>query len=188
MARMQPPNRDIRLEIVRRGAVERGMEVPEPVVELIASHLTEDARLLHGALNRLSAASQATREPITRTLAMRTLEELFQSNRRLVPLPDIAKAVCEVCGVDSQLLRSPDRSRAVSEPRMLAMWLARKYTRAPLAEIGEFFGGRSHSTVISAGKRVNSWMESSAVNPGKQSAPNGIQDLVQQIEYQIRAS
>lgn len=188
VARLQLPDRVTRLEIVRRVANERGLSVPEPVVELIANHLTEDVRLLHGALNRLAAASQALGEPITRSLAVRTLEELFQSNRRVVALPDIAKAVSEVCGVEQDRLRSADKSRSVSEPRMLAMWLARQYTRAPLSEIGEFFGGRSHSTVISANKKVKTWVESGHDLQSNRTAPSGIQDLIQQIELQMRAS
>jgi len=76
----------------------------------------------------------------------------------VVRLSDIEKAVCRVFGLESQSLQSDGKSRRVSQPRMLAMWLARKHTRAALSEIGSFFGRRSHSTVISAQKRVDQWM------------------------------
>ena len=69
-------------------------------------------------------------------------------------LADVQKAVCDVFGVEPAQLRSERKGRSVSEPRMLAMWLARKYTRAAWSEIGEFFGRRSHSTVIAAHSRV----------------------------------
>lgn len=188
VAHLQPPDRLTRMEIVRRMADERGLSLPEPVVELIANHLTEDVRLLQGAVNRLAVASQAMREPITKSFAVRALEELFQSNRRVVALPDIANAVSEVCGVESDRLRSADKSRSVSEPRMLAMWLARKYTRVPLSEIGEYFGGRSHSTVISANKKVKHWVDSGHNLQSNPTVPSGVQDLIQQIELKMRAS
>jgi chromosomal replication initiator protein len=63
-----------------------------------------------------------------------------------------------VLGLEPQSLRSNRRTSAIAHPRMLAMWLARKHTRAALAEIGEFFGRRSHTTVISANKKVGRWM------------------------------
>jgi chromosomal replication initiator protein len=64
----------------------------------------------------------------------------------------------EVFGLEPQALRSARRTSAVAHPRMLAMWLARKHTRAALAEIGEFFGNRTHTTVISANKKVGQWL------------------------------
>src|SRR5690606_23230949 len=81
-----------------------------------------------------------------------------QANFRAVRLKDVERAVCEVFAIEPQALHSPKRSRAASQPRMLAMWLARKHTRAALTEIGEFFGRRSHSTVISASNKVEGWM------------------------------
>ncbi len=74
-------------------------------------------------------------------------------------LADIEKAVCETFGLEPASLQSDAKGRRVSHPRMLAMWLARKHTRAALSEIGHYFGRRSHSTVVSAQKRVAGWME-----------------------------
>ena len=73
-------------------------------------------------------------------------------------LTDIEKAVCEVFGLETTSLQSDAKAKRVSHPRMLAMWLARKHTRAALSEIGHYFGRRSHSTVLSAQKRVEDWM------------------------------
>jgi chromosomal replication initiator protein len=70
-------------------------------------------------------------------------------------LPDIEKAICDVFGLEPKSLQSDRKARYVSQPRMLAMWLARKYTRAALSEIGHYFGRRSHTTVISAQKKVD---------------------------------
>ena len=73
-------------------------------------------------------------------------------------LPDIERAVCETFGLEPKSLREPGKSRAANQPRMLAMWLARKYTRMAFSEISEFFGRRSHTTVISAEQKVNRWV------------------------------
>ena len=77
-------------------------------------------------------------------------------------LADVQKVVCDVFGVEPAQLRSDRKGRSLSEPRMLAMWLARKYTRAPWSEIGQFFGRHSHSTVISAHRRVEKLIASQA--------------------------
>jgi chromosomal replication initiator protein len=97
-------------------------------------------------------------EPLDRPLAERVVTEINHQCTRPVLLGDIQKAVCDVFGVDAKNLKSNKRSKSVSEPRMLAMWLARKYTRAAWSEIGDYFGRRSHSTVISAHRRVESLM------------------------------
>ncbi len=77
---------------------------------------------------------------------------------RVVKLADIERAVCDVFGLSPTACNRAAKAKAVSQPRQLAMYLARKYTRAPLAEIGCYFGRRSHSTVISAEKKVEGWM------------------------------
>ena len=77
-------------------------------------------------------------------------------------MADIEKAVCETFKLDPSSLQSGRKAKSVSHPRMLAMWLARKYTRAALSEIGQYFGRRSHSTVISAQKRVDGWLSEGA--------------------------
>ena len=73
-------------------------------------------------------------------LAEEALGDMVRQNSRVVGLADIEKAVCKVFGLESRTLQSADKSRRVSQPRMLAMWLARKHTRAALSEIGQFFG------------------------------------------------
>jgi chromosomal replication initiator protein len=91
-------------------------------------------------------------------MAQQALSEMIRSSSRVVRLPDIAKAVCEAFGLETASLQSDRKVKRISQPRMLAMWLARKYTRAALSEIGDYFGRRSHSTVVSAQKRVEGWL------------------------------
>jgi chromosomal replication initiator protein len=86
------------------------------------------------------------------------LADIVGDHAKPVQLRQIENAVCEVFGLDGECLQQKRRVKALNEPRMLAMWLARRYTRAALSDIGQHFGRRSHSTVISAQKSVSKWM------------------------------
>ncbi len=183
---LQPADQATRLEILRRLAERSTSSVPEEVLAWMAEHLDGDARRLSGALHRLEASERAFGRPIDMELAQASLRDLIGSARRGVQLPDIARAVCDVFGVDPQRLQSSQKERALSQPRALAMWLARKHTRAAYSEIGAYFGRRSHSTVISAQKQVGRWMD--------QQQPvllaNGtcaVDEAIRRVETQLRA-
>jgi len=148
------PDYATRVGIVRQLASQRHISLDEVTVALIATQVVGSARQLSGAINRLSATSLALGEEISPDMARVALAEFVQQNAPAVRLADIQRAVCEVFGVEAASLKSNRKTRSVAEPRMLAMWLARKYTRSALGEIGEFFGRRSHSTVISAQRKI----------------------------------
>ena len=175
-----------RLGIVEQMARQFEMNVPKEVQHFIASRLTGHARELSGALCRLRATSDALRRPINLGMAEEALAEMIRHSHRVVRLPDIQKAVCDVFGIDQASLQSGCRTKRASHPRMLAMWLARKHTRAALSEIGEFFGRRSHSTVVSAQKRVDSWL---ADNQQIEMADAlfTIDDAIQRVEQTLQA-
>ncbi len=186
VCRLEPAEYATRLGIVRHQAAQLGMNIPEEVQAYVATHLTAQARELIGALKRLHAMSLAHERPITMTLAEETLAELVDHQNRLVKLPDIEKAVCEVFGLDPDSLQSDRKGKLVSHPRMLAMYLARKYTRAPLAEIGSYFGKRSHSTVISAQKKIEGWMTGSATQKLAETSLS-VEETIRRVEAQLRA-
>ncbi len=152
------PDYQTRLAILRQLAKRIDFELSDDVAEFVASHLTSNARELAGALNRLDAAARISRQPVTRGMAEEALAELIRHDMRPLRLADIEKAVCDVFGLEAEALQSGRRGKTVLQPRMLAMYLARKHTRAALSEIGQHFGRRSHSTVISAQKAVSGWM------------------------------
>jgi chromosomal replication initiator protein len=158
VCRIEPPDHATRLGILGQMAKRMKLHVPADVQQFVASRLTSHARELSGALCRLMATSQSLGRPISMAMAEEALADLIGHSARAVRLPDIEKAVCEVFGLDPASLQSDVKGKRVSHPRMLAMWLARKHTRAALSEIGHFFGHRSHSTVVSAQKRVEGWM------------------------------
>lgn len=184
--RLEAPEYAVRLGIVRNQVEELGYEVPEDVQTYVASHLTSQSRELIGALKRLQAMSLAHGRPITRALAEEALAELIDHQGRVVKLADIEKAVCDVFGLGPECLQSKRKGKTVSHPRMLAMYLARKYTRAPLSEIGSYFGRRSHSTVISAQKKIEALMAGGAGQ--KQSDTSlSLEETLRRVEEQLRA-
>lgn len=155
---IRPPEFATRLGILRRLREGMQMDVADEVLTMVATHITAGARELRGALHRLQALSLTSGQPIAGDTVEAALVDLAQQSTRVVRLADVEQAVCHVFGVEPNQLRSDRKGRSVCEPRMLAMWLARKYTRAPFSEIGQYFGRRSHSTVISAHRRVERLM------------------------------
>ena len=158
VCRIEPPDYATRLGIVAQMARRMKLTVPIEVQQYLAARLTSHARELSGALCRLKATGPAMGRPISLAMAEETLADLVRNSGRAVRLADIEKAVCDVFGLEPACLQSDAKAKRVSHPRMLAMWLARKHTRAALSEIGYYFGRRSHSTVISAQKRIDGWM------------------------------
>jgi chromosomal replication initiator protein len=176
-----------RLAIVRQLAAELGVKAAEDVFALVATQITAGPRELRGALHRLQAIGTASNQPITRELAESALGELIRQSTRTVRLADVEQAVCDVFGVEAAQLRANHKGRSQSEPRMLAMWLARKYTRAAWSEIGQFFGRRSHSTVISAHRRVEKMITAQA-QVGAGNGPCGVEDAIRRLETALRTA
>lgn len=144
-----------RREIARRLAAEHGFELDEPTAQFLAENFSRHVRQLIGAVHRLHAAGQSQPAPWTPEAARAELADLLETDERSLRLADVERAVCTAFGLERQALQRGDKNVAINAARQLAMWLARRHTRAGLAEIGRYFGGRSHSTVASAHKRVD---------------------------------
>ena len=149
------PERELTLRICENMVKQRELPMDTEVCRLIASRFGVHARQISGALNLLHAVYLTNREPITVATAEESLGDLLRLNRRNIRLSDISKIVCETYGISDETLRSKSRVKQISTPRMLAMWLARKYTRSALSEIGVYFGNHSHSSVISAQRKID---------------------------------
>ena len=105
---------------------------------------------------------------------------------RIVRLADVVRVVCGLFGVKSKDLESESRVRTISQPRMLAMFLARKHTQSAYNEIGQHFGGRNHSTVMSAERKVQQWLdENSTIQVASQSWTIG--EILSTLEQQLLA-
>jgi chromosomal replication initiator protein len=185
-ARILPPDEATRGGIVESLAARRGIVLPADVVRFVAGRMTRNSRELAGAVNRLEATSHMLGVPVTLGMAQECLADLVRSSSRAVRLPDIERAVCTAFGVDAGSLQSACRARRVNHPRMLAMFLARKHTPAALAEIGCFFGRRSHSTVISAQRTVDGWIASGS-RLTLADAEWGIEEAIRRVEEALQA-
>jgi len=184
---IDPPEFATRLAILRQFRDELRLAADDDVLTLVATQISCGARELRGAVNRLQAVSAALDRPITRDWVESALGDLARQSTRPVRLADVEQAVCDVFGVEPTQLRSERKGRAVSEPRMLAMWLARKYTRAAWSEIGQFFGRRSHSTVISAHRRVEKLISDQA-QIGVGNEPCGVEEAIRRLETALQSA
>lgn len=146
--------------ILDRKCADLAVRVPEDVLDLLSGRLHASIRELEGGLNRVVAYAQLTGEAIDLDFAVSTLGDTLRGARRQVTIDDIQKAVCAHFDMKSVDLVSARRARAVARPRQIAMYLAKRLTTRSLPEIGRKFGGRDHSTVIHAVKRIEELRDS----------------------------
>jgi len=185
-ARLLPPDEAVRRGIIESIATRRGLAIPADVVQYVAARMTRHSRELAGAVNRLEATSHMLGLPISLAMAEDALADLVRASARSVRLADIERAVCTAFGIESGALKTAQRGKKVNHPRMLAMFLARKHTPAPLTEIGSYFGRRSHSTVLSAQKAVDEWVASNARITLADSTWD-VADAIRRVEETLRA-
>lgn len=152
------PDAATRAGIVRQMATTLAVGLADDVCAYVAENVVSHPRALAGAIKRLHVMSLAHNTPITLPLATEMLADAATTLTRPVGLGDIESAVCRTFGIELSSLRTERKSRRLDHARMLAMWLARKHTRAAFSEIGTYFGGRTHSTVISAQRKVEGWL------------------------------
>jgi chromosomal replication initiator protein len=151
---------DLRLEILKnRAAAARvhhpGFDVPEPVISFIAKSVTHNGRDLEGALNRLLAHSKLTGQPVTLEMAEREVRDLIRPQEpKRVKIEDIQRVVARQYNVSRGDLLSSRRTANVVRPRQVAMYLAKTLTLRSLPEIGRRFGGRDHTTVLHAVRKI----------------------------------
>ena len=152
---VKPPDLETRIAILKSKAEAEDLYVPEEVCILIANHIRSNVRELEGALVRLSAEASINGTEISVEMAKEALADLFQENRsNNVSIETINKCVCQYFKISATELNSKSRARKFSEPRQIAMYLTKKYTKKTLQEIAQAFGGKDHSTVIHAIQKI----------------------------------
>jgi len=160
VADIHPTDFELRLSIIQAKAERSGLRnIPAEVLDFLARRITSNIRELEGALNRISAYSSLVGRPITVTSAQEVLADLLRANDRKVTIEEIQKRVAEHFSIRFADMHSPRRARAVARPRQVAMYLAKQLTSRSLPEIGRKFGGRDHTTVMHAVKKIESLRE-----------------------------
>ena len=154
VADIHPTTYELRLGILQAKAEQHRTEIPLKVLEFLAHKITSNVREMEGALNRICAHAQLVGRDITIESAQEVLHDLLRANDRRVTIDEIQKRVAEHYNIRLADMHSARRARAVARPRQVAMYLCKQLTPRSLPEIGRKFGGRDHTTVMHAVRRI----------------------------------
>ncbi|HUX80119.1 MAG TPA: chromosomal replication initiator protein DnaA [Alphaproteobacteria bacterium] len=154
VADIHPTTYELRLGILQAKAEQMDTDVPQKVLEFLAYKISSNVRELEGALTRVVAHSTLVGRDITLDSTQEVLRDLLRANDRRVTIDEIQKKVAEYYSVRVSDMHSPRRARTVARPRQVAMYLSKQLTPRSLPEIGRKFGGRDHTTVIHAVKKI----------------------------------
>ena len=154
IADIQPPDMETRVAILQKKAEMEAVMLPHEVAIFLASNIDSNVRELEGSLTRLGAFASLTKAPITVELAKEVLQNTLKGFHKEVTVENIQKTICDYFNLKLGDLKAKGRTKNISLPRQMAMYLCRKHTSTSFPGIGYKFGGRDHSTVIHASKTI----------------------------------
>jgi chromosomal replication initiator protein len=186
VCRLAPPEYETRERIAFFKAERLEADFTPEALRYVAQRFSGSVRELEGALHCLSVHFRMTGRCVTASAARQVLSDLERDCLRTVRMSDVERVVCDFFGVQSDDLRSESRVRSVCEPRMLAMYLARRHTRSAYSEIGKHFGGRNHATVIAAERKVAGWLRQ-GTSLRVASRTCALADILESLEQQLQA-
>ena len=180
---IQPPDLETRIAILRKKAIAENLDVNDEVLEFIASRISSNIRELEGSLLRVTAYAQITNQEINRSLAEVVLKDVLSDpDDTEITIAMIMGQVSDYFQVSIEQMNSADRSRQIVEARQIAMYLCRELTELSLPKIGQAFGGRDHTTVMHANKKISHQMTM------KREIYNHVTELISRIRAQARQS
>ena len=154
-AELQHPDFETRVSILKNKLYRDGVEMPDDIIDYVAKHIKTNVRELEGAIISLIAQSSFNKKEITINLAKEIVEKFVKNTKREVSIDYIQKVVSDYFQMDVGTLQSKTRKRHIVQARQLAMFFAKKFTKASLASIGSQIGKRDHATVLHACKTVD---------------------------------
>jgi len=154
IADIQPPEVETKVAIIYKKAADEKMSMPEDVAYFIATKIKSNIRELEGCLIKLGAHSSLTGLPIDTTMAKVVLKDLISDDEKPVTVDLIQKVTCEYFGLRIQDIKARKRTKEIANARQIAMYIAKQQTRLSLIEIGRYFGGKDHATVIYACRQI----------------------------------
>lgn len=157
---IEPPELETRVAILKSKAEQVRVDLPNDAAFFIAQRIRSNVRELEGAFKRVVANSQFTQRAISVDLVREALKDLLALQDRLVSIDNIQRVVAEYYKIKVSDLHSKRRSRSVARPRQVAMYLSKELTNHSLPEIGESFGGRDHTTVLHACRKIRELIDS----------------------------
>lgn len=177
IADIQPPSVEIKVAILYKKAEYQGINIPKDVAYWLASKVKSNIRELEGCLIKLAAHSTLTGMPITLEMSMNVLKDFLRDEERPIMIEGIQRAVAEIYGIKCQELKSKKRTKEITLPRQIAMFLSRHITNLSLNDIGKNFGDKDHATVIYACKQIEKKMRMD------ESFNRIIENLIDKIKY-----
>ncbi len=161
---VQPPDLETRIAILRKKAMSENLQASDEVLSYIASRISTNIRELEGALIRVTAFANLNRQPVELSLAELVLRDMVtDEDSQEVTAPLIMKVTADYFSISIDALQSADRSRILVTARQIAMYLCRELTDLSLPKIGQLFGGRDHTTVMHACRKITSQMQEKRV-------------------------
>ncbi len=158
-AELQTPDYETRVSILKNKLYRDGVEMPDDIIDYVAKHIKTNIRELEGAIISLIAQSSFNKKEVTLELAQHVVEKFVKNTKREVSIDYIQKVVSDYFEMDVATLQSKTRKRHIVQARQLAMFFAKKFTKASLASIGSQIGKRDHATVLHACKTVDNLAE-----------------------------
>ena len=151
---LEPPELEMRVAILISKAAAEGAEMPEEVAFFVAKNVRSNVRELEGALRKILAYSRFNQKEISIALAKEALRDLLSIQNRQISVENIQKTVADYYKIKVADMYSKKRPASIARPRQIAMYLAKELTQKSLPEIGELFGGRDHTTVLHAVRKI----------------------------------
>ena len=161
LADIQPPDYETRMAIIKNKAIRMGVDMPDPLIQMIAENITANVRQIEGTVNKIMAYQQLMGDNMDKETVFRAIKDLFKDRSDIVPTADvIIDEVCKFYNIDADSLRGQSRTKEVSLARQIAMYQIRSMTNLSLKEIGREFEGRDHTTVIHSIERIEKLIKS----------------------------
>jgi chromosomal replication initiator protein len=154
MVDVQPPDLETKMAILDKRAESEGVLLPQDVRIFIATKTKSNVRELEGALTRLLAVSSVTGQPITLSMAQQMLKHLSTGAEKKISVESILRTVAERFNLQPSQLKVKSNTRQIAYPRQVAMYLVKELTHASLPEIGRYFGGKHHTTVLHSVQKI----------------------------------
>lgn len=183
---INPMERELRKVLYRRHAEQSYLPWDEATIEVLAERTIGDGRVIQGIAQLVSMLQRMYRRMPTIQEIAAQAGDMLQRGPKVVALADIEKAICSTFGITTQELRSEAKSRSVSHPRILAMYLSREHTTAAFSEIGRYYGDRNHSTVIAAHRRVEEWLQGERTLGGRGPKGMKVKEAIAAVESLLR--
>jgi chromosomal replication initiator protein len=175
LADIEPPELEVRIAILRKKAAVEAVTLPDDVALYIASSIKSNVRELEGALIRLAAYASLSKRRIDLEFAQETLGAAITRPREIITVDIVIKAVANYYGLKPADIKSPRRHKSVASPRAIAMYLSRQHTKDSYPDLGRAFGGKHHTTVISAVEKIADRLKD---DPSLRSEVHAIESLI----------